>query len=105
MSLTLSWHCRSSCVDDYEPGQVGIAGSQTGTGILSVADWWLATGRAVEDETEAAAAPANTIDKAMMRIASFIVGNLTWFRLTRDTSPVNSELDYSTKITRKLSVI
>jgi hypothetical protein len=76
MRLTLLWHCRSSCVDGYEPGQVGIAGSQTGTGILSVADWWLETGRAVEEDTEAAAAPAKTIDKAMMRIVSFIVGNL-----------------------------
>lgn len=43
-----------------------------------MADWWLAMGRAVEEETEAAAAPANTIDKAMMRIVSFILGNLNW---------------------------
>ena len=53
-----------------------MAGSQTGIGLLSVADWWLAMGRAVEEETDAAAAPANTIDKAMMRIVIFIVGNL-----------------------------
>jgi hypothetical protein len=49
-----------------------------GIGLLSVADWWLAMGRAVEEETEAAAAPATTIDNAMMRIVSFIVGNLIW---------------------------
>lgn len=59
------------------PGQVGIAGSQTGIGILSVADWWLEMGLVVDEETEAAAAPAKTIDKAMMRIVSFIVGNLS----------------------------
>jgi hypothetical protein len=77
LRLTLLCHCRDSCVDGYDPGQVGIAGSQTGTGIFSVADWWLAMGRAVEEETEAAAAPAKTMVKAMMRIVSFIVGNLS----------------------------
>jgi hypothetical protein len=56
-----------------------MAGSQTGTGIFSVADWWLAMGRAVEEETEAAAAPAKTMAMAMMRIVSFIVGNLSRF--------------------------
>jgi hypothetical protein len=44
-----------------------------------VADWWLAMGRAVEEEIEAAAAPAKTMVKAMMRIVSFIVGNLSGF--------------------------
>jgi hypothetical protein len=58
-------------------------------------------GRAVVEETEAAAAPAKTTAKAMMRIVSFIVGNLIGIRLTRDTSPVSSELDYSIKLTRK----
>jgi hypothetical protein len=76
MRLTLLRHCRGSWLEYYEPGQVQMAGSQTGIGLLSVADWWLAMGRAVEEETDAAAAPANTIDKAMMRIVIFIVGNL-----------------------------
>jgi hypothetical protein len=34
-------------------------------------------GFVVEEETEAAAAPAKTMDRAMMRIVSFIVGNLS----------------------------
>jgi len=66
--------------------------------LLTVADWWLAIGRAVEEETEAAAAPAKTIDKAMMRIVSFIVGNLSGFSLTRDTSPISLVLDYNIKL-------
>jgi hypothetical protein len=91
-------HCRGSSAEYYEPGQVGIAGSQTGTGLLTVADWWLAIGRAVDEETEAAAAPAKTIDKAMMRIVSFIVGNLSGFRLTKKTLLVTSVPDYSIKV-------
>jgi hypothetical protein len=43
-----------------------------GTGLPAVADWWLAIGWVVADEREAAAAPATTIDSAMMRIASFM---------------------------------
>jgi hypothetical protein len=65
---------------------------------LTVADWWLAIGWAVEEETEAAAAPAKTIDKAMMRIVSFIVGNLSGFRLTKKTLLVTSVPDYSIKV-------
>lgn len=61
-------------------------------------------GRAVEEETEAAAAPAKTTAKAMMRIVSFIDGNLIGIGLTRDTSPTSSELDYSIKLTRKIPV-
>jgi hypothetical protein len=46
--------------------------------LLAVADWWLGMALVVGDETEAAAAPATTTDRAKMRIASFIVGNLLW---------------------------
>jgi len=56
--------------------QVGTPGPQAGTGRAAVADWWLAGTRGVEDETVAAAAPANTTDSAKMRIASFMIGNL-----------------------------
>jgi hypothetical protein len=52
-----------------------MCGPHPGTGRLAVADRWLATGRVVEVETEAAATPAKTTDKAKMRTASFIVGN------------------------------
>jgi hypothetical protein len=41
--------------------------------MLAVADWWLEIIFKVDDEKEAAAAPANTTDKARMRMASFIV--------------------------------
>jgi hypothetical protein len=43
-----------------------------------VADWWLGTAGADLDVVAAAAAPATTTDRAKMRIASFIVGNLLW---------------------------
>ena len=36
MRLTLSSHCCALRSDHYEPGQVGIAGSQVGIGLLSV---------------------------------------------------------------------
>jgi hypothetical protein len=39
-----------------------------------VADWWL--GMITVLEVEAAAAPATTTNRAKMRMASFIVGNL-----------------------------
>ena len=77
MYLTLLCHCCRSYRVATTCGQVGIAGSHTGIGILSVADWWLEMGFVVEEETEAAAAPAKTMDRAMMRIVSFIVGNLS----------------------------
>jgi hypothetical protein len=44
-------------------------------GKLSVADWWLPMERVVEEETEAAAAPAMTTDRAKMRTASFMRSN------------------------------
>jgi len=57
---------------------VGSPGAHHGIGLLAVADWWLGMALVVGDETEAAAAPATTTDRAKMRIASFIVGNLLW---------------------------
>jgi hypothetical protein len=48
--------------------------------MLAVADWWLMTGFAVAEETEAAAMPAKTSDRTKMRAASFIVGNLSMIR-------------------------
>jgi hypothetical protein len=53
-------------------------GPHPGTGILAVADWWLAMGGAVLDVAVAAAAPATTMVRAKMRMASFIGGNLRW---------------------------
>ena len=47
-------------------------------GFLPVADRELDMAWVVDDEKEAAAAPTKTMDIAMMRMASFIVGNLTW---------------------------
>jgi hypothetical protein len=45
-------------------------------GLLAVADWWVAKVRVDELETEAAATPANTTERATMRMASFMIGNL-----------------------------
>ena len=57
-----------------------MPGPQPGTGSSEVADWWLAIKWVVEEEeTEAAATPAKTIESAKMRIASFIFGNLSGF--------------------------
>ena len=61
-------------------GQPGMPGPQPGTGSSEVADWWLAITWVVEEEeTEAAAMPAKTIESATIRIASFIFGNLSGF--------------------------
>jgi hypothetical protein len=54
-----------------------------GTGSEPVADWWLAKTRELDDESEAAAAPAKTTDRAKIRMASFIVGYLSEFRIDR----------------------
>ena len=59
-------------------GQVGKPGAQNGTGSVAVADWWLENGLGVEEETDAAATPANAIEMAKMRMATFMVGNLSW---------------------------
>jgi hypothetical protein len=64
-------------------GHVGIPGPQTGIGTLAVADWWLGMAGLVVDETEAAATPAKTTERAKMRMASFIVGNPSWLRIGR----------------------
>jgi hypothetical protein len=69
-------------------GQVGRPGAHSGTGLLAVADWWLARGLAVEEETEAAAAPARTRVRAKMRMTSFMIGNLFGIELTGRISPV-----------------
>jgi len=50
-----------------------------------VADWWLANTRELEDESEAAAAPAKTTERAKIRIASFIVGYLSEFQIDRNS--------------------
>jgi hypothetical protein len=57
-------------------GQVGSPGAQSGIGSVAVADWWLANGLGVEEETDAAATPAKTIERAKMRMANLMVGNL-----------------------------
>jgi hypothetical protein len=53
-------------------------GSHPGTGMLAVADWWLAMGGAVLGVVAAAAKPATTMDKAKMRMTSLMAGNLWW---------------------------
>jgi hypothetical protein len=42
---------------------------------VAVADWWLANGLGVEEETDAAATPAKAIESAKMRMANFMCGN------------------------------
>ena len=51
-----------------------MPGPQDGTGRAPVADWWLVKVCLGDDETEAAAAPATTTDKARTRTSSFIIG-------------------------------
>jgi hypothetical protein len=43
--------------------------------LSAVADWWVGRARVEEFETEAAATPTNTTERAIMRMASFMVGN------------------------------
>jgi hypothetical protein len=54
-----------------------------GTGSLPLAPWWLAICGVVEDERLAAQAPAMTTDRAKMRIASFMIGNLDGILIDR----------------------
>jgi len=51
-----------------------MPGPQQGAGRLAVADWWLGMA-GVFDDTEAAATPATTTNRAATRSASFILGN------------------------------
>ena len=44
-----------------------------GIGRADVADWWLGRACVVEDEMEAAAAPATTTESAKIRTASFMI--------------------------------
>jgi len=44
-------------------------------GRVAVADWWLRTTLIGEEETEAAAAPAITTERAKMRTTSFMMSN------------------------------
>ena len=60
-------------------GQVGNPGAHSGTGILAVADCEAAMVCVVVEETDAAATPAKTMERAAMRIASFMVGNPSKF--------------------------
>ena len=54
-------------------GQPGKPGAHSGMGLLAVAAWWLAKGRAVEGAMEAAAAPAKAREMATMRMADFMI--------------------------------
>jgi hypothetical protein len=56
-------------------GQVGIPGVQTGTGMAAETAWRLEMVCEVDEETEAAVAPATTTVRATIRRASFI-GNI-----------------------------
>jgi hypothetical protein len=57
-------------------GQPGSPGAQVGIGNAAVADWCEAMGRVEAEDTETAATPVKMTERAMMRIPSFIVGNL-----------------------------
>lgn len=58
-------------------------GPHIGMGIAEVADWRLVKVWVVDDETEAAAAPATTTLRAKMRTTSFMTLLLfEWFLLT-----------------------
>jgi hypothetical protein len=56
----------------------GIPGPHPGVGKAEVADWWLARTFEGVEERVAAAAPAKTTQRAKMRRASFMIGNLFW---------------------------
>ena len=58
-----------------------MCGPHPGTGRADVADW-LEMARGVEEETEAAAAPATTTDKAKIRMASFMIDDPCKLELT-----------------------
>lgn len=73
-------------------GQVGRPGAHSGTGLLAVADWWLANGLSVEEVTEAAAAPARTRVKAKMRMASFMIGNLFGSRFDKEDGSLHTQM-------------
>jgi hypothetical protein len=55
---------------------LGPPGPHCGIGIVAVADWWLGRTGAFLDVVAAAATPPTTTERAKMRMASFIVGNL-----------------------------
>jgi hypothetical protein len=56
--------------------QPGMPGPHVGIGKVAEGDWWLGRIGAFFGVTAAAATPATTTDKAKMRMASFITGNL-----------------------------
>ena len=58
-------------------GHPGSPGAQVGTGISEVTDWCVERVRAEEEETEIAPTPAHTMERAKMRMARFIFGNLS----------------------------
>jgi hypothetical protein len=58
--------------------------------MLAEAAWWLTNPRVVEEENEAAAAPATTTANAKMRIASFIFGYPIAKTIDREVSPTNT---------------
>jgi len=55
--------------------------------LLAVADWWLGITRVEELETEAAATPTNTTERAIMRMASFMTGNPFCLQFAENLSP------------------
>jgi hypothetical protein len=62
-----------------------MVGLQTGPGICAVADW-LEMPRGVDEDMEAAAAPATTTDKAKIRMASFMIDYPCKLELTEKAS-------------------
>jgi hypothetical protein len=74
--LALALSCHYLRVKSPEATHVGTPGPQAAIGKLALADWWLGTAEAVLGVVAAAATPATTANRAKMRMASFIVGNL-----------------------------
>ena len=71
----LGHYLRASYLPGGVSGQPGNPGAQVGIGLLAVTAWWLGWSERECDETEAAATPTKTTERAMMRMASFMVGN------------------------------
>jgi hypothetical protein len=66
-----------------------MPGPQPGVGSSEVAAWWLAITGVEEEDTDAAATPANTIESARMRIASFILVTFPFQNLAGIGTPYN----------------
>ena len=74
---------------------------QIGPGQLAVADWWLTMELVVEEV--AAAAPATTTNKAMVRMASFIISNPLRFEFAEYILPAHKDSNENRDISPVIS--